>query len=120
MVLTAEWKTLCIDTANRLKGHARRRFLAQTVKALGPGGQRLAERELGWNRETIRKGLHELESGFRCIDATIFRRPKRADERLPTCSRISVRWWMAKVRPTRNFAPTDSICASPPPRFAAN
>lgn len=83
MVLTDELKAVFRDTAERLKGYERRRFQAQTVKALGPGGQRLAERELGWNRETIRKGMHELESGFRCLEATIFRRPKRAEERLP-------------------------------------
>jgi len=42
--------------------------MAQVVKALGKGGQRRAENELGWNRRTIRKGIHEFESGFRCYD----------------------------------------------------
>ncbi len=40
--------------------------MARTVQALGPGGQRLAERELGWNRGTMRKGMHELERGIVC------------------------------------------------------
>lgn len=83
MELTAELKTLFIETAKTLKGFARRRFQAQTVKALGPGGQRLAERVLGWDRQTIRKGMHELESGLQCLDNISTRRRKRAEEHLP-------------------------------------
>lgn len=63
MELTASLKELLIETARKLKGRDRRRFMALTVKELGPGGQRLAERELGWSRVTIRKGLRELEAG---------------------------------------------------------
>lgn len=64
MELTPEVKSLLIETAKDLKGSARRLFMARTVKALGKGGQRKAERELGWDRQTIRKGRHELESGI--------------------------------------------------------
>jgi len=28
------------------------------------GGQRKTEKDLGWNRDTIRKGLKELQSDF--------------------------------------------------------
>lgn len=83
MHLSDSLKTLFRETAEALKGHARRRFLAQTVKELGPGGQRCAERDLGWNRDTIRKGLHELESGLICIDNFAARGRKRAEEHLP-------------------------------------
>lgn len=83
MELTDDLKRVFIETAATLKGYARRRFMAQTVKAFGYGGASLAERELGWNRETIRKGMHELRSGLRCIENTSVRRPKRAEERLP-------------------------------------
>ncbi len=69
MELTDELKSLLIDTAKQLKGSARRLFLARTVKALVPGGASRAERELGWNRKTIRKGMHEVESGLTCVDA---------------------------------------------------
>ena len=38
--------------------------MAEVVReGLGIGGQTLAERELGWNRRTIRKGMTELISG---------------------------------------------------------
>src|SRR5207237_6966909 len=58
-------------------------FQARTVQALGKGGQRRAERELGWNRGTIRLGMHELESGIVCVDAFSSRGRKRAEEHLP-------------------------------------
>ena len=62
--LTHEAKSLLIETAKELKGSARRLFMARAVKAMGKGGRRKAERELGWDRETIRKGIRELESGI--------------------------------------------------------
>jgi len=63
------FKAVLKYAADELKGSARRIFMAKTVKELGSGGQRRAERELGWNRGTIRKGTHELDSGFKCLDA---------------------------------------------------
>lgn len=83
MELTDSLKALFVDTAQSLKGSARRIFMARTVKELGPGGQRRAERELGWNRGTLRKGLHELASGLRCLDAFAARGRKRAEHHLP-------------------------------------
>jgi hypothetical protein len=81
--LTDSLKEFFIETAHTLKGSARRLFLARTVKQLGPGGQRRAERELGWNRETIRKGTHELESGLICLDNFAARGRKKVEEHLP-------------------------------------
>jgi DDE family transposase len=57
--------------------------MARVVKALGEGGQRQAEGELGWNRRTIRKGMHELESGLVCLDGYSARGRKTAEEHLP-------------------------------------
>ncbi len=83
MEISDDLKSELIQTAQALKGSQRRMFMARTVKALGPGGQRLAERELGWNRATIRKGMRELESGLTCLDATHLRGRKPVEERLP-------------------------------------
>src|SRR5918912_2389322 len=83
MELTDAVTGLLQDAAKQLKGSARRVFMARTVKQLGPGGQRRAERELGWNRVTLRKGTRELESGFAIVDAFALRGRKRAEERLP-------------------------------------
>jgi hypothetical protein len=84
MELTDSLKALFIETARSLKGSARRLFMARTVKELGSGGQRRAERELGWSRVTIRKGPHEWESGFTCLDAFAARDRKRVEDHLPT------------------------------------
>ena len=80
--LTGKLKDLWKDTAKRLKGTERRQFMAQVVQALGPGGQAQAERDLGWNRGTIRKGLHELEHGA-IRDAFEQRGRKPTEARLP-------------------------------------
>ncbi len=55
----------------------------RTVQELGPGGQRRAERELGWSRVTIRKGTHELERGVPIQDNFSARGRKRAEAHLP-------------------------------------
>jgi hypothetical protein len=81
--LAEEVKELLKETEKVLKGSARRLFMARTVRALGEGGQRLAERELGWNRGTIRKGQHELKQGMVCFDAYTSRGRKRSEEHLP-------------------------------------
>jgi hypothetical protein len=87
MELTDSLKALFMDTARSLKGSARRLFMARTVKELGPGGQRHAERALGWSRVTIRKGTHELDSGFTCLDALAARGRKPVEAHLPTLLR---------------------------------
>jgi hypothetical protein len=83
MELTDDLKGLLIETEKQLKGSDCRLFMARTVKALGPGGASRAERELGWKRKTIRKGMHEQESGIMCLDAFGSRGRKRAEEHLP-------------------------------------
>ena len=83
MGLTDTLKKIFTETARALKGSARRVFMAQVVKALGKGGQRRAEVELGWHRRTIRKGTRELESGFRCYDNFAARGRKPVEHYLP-------------------------------------
>ena len=83
MELTDAHKALFRAAARALTGSARRVFMARTVKELGPGGQRRAERELGWSRATIRKGMREVDSGFAIVDAFALRGRKRAEEHLP-------------------------------------
>ena len=81
--LTDSLKSLYIKTAQKLKGSDRRQFMAEVVKGLGIGGQTLAERELGWNRRTIRKGMHELLSGEPIVDGYKRSGRKRVEAKLP-------------------------------------
>lgn len=53
---------------SELKGSKKRKFMAETVGALGYGGQRKAEKLLGWCRNTVRKGQHEVETNISCVD----------------------------------------------------
>ena len=84
MELVDSVKSLLIETAQDLRGATRRLFMARTVKALGRGGQSQAEQELGWDRTTIRKGTHELDSGIACLDNFSARGRKKAEHHLPT------------------------------------
>jgi len=81
--LTESMTELLKDAAANLKGHARRLFMAKTVEALGPFGQSKAERQLGWNRGTIRKGMKELNSGIISPDHFSARGRNRAEDNLP-------------------------------------
>jgi hypothetical protein len=84
MELTTSVRALLQEAARALTGRERRRFLARTVQALGLGGQRRAERELGRSRVTIRRGLRELTSGVTCVEGFALRGRKRAEVHLPT------------------------------------
>src|SRR3954465_15950294 len=74
---------ILIDAARALKASQRRLFMAKTVAAMGRGGRIWAEAHLGWNRETIRKGMHEFRTGMTCVDASHCRRRKPAEGPLP-------------------------------------
>ncbi|WP_394698371.1 ISAzo13 family transposase [uncultured Desulfobacter sp.] len=78
-----ELKLFLNDTRSNLKGSERRKFMANVVRLMGKGGQRRAEKELGWDRKTIQKGTKELDSGFDCIDNFSGRGRKPVEEKLP-------------------------------------
>jgi hypothetical protein len=79
MEWTKSYKQILQETAKTLKGASRRRFMAQIVLELGYGGQSKVERELGWNRGTIRKGISEVTSGITKIDNYHARGRKKAE-----------------------------------------
>ena len=83
MELTDSRKTRLIETAQSLKGSARRLLMARTVQALGPGGPPRAARALRWGRMPMRKGRPELDSSVSCLDALTRRGRKRAEVPLP-------------------------------------
>jgi hypothetical protein len=81
--LTPETKAFLNGTRSKLKGSERRKFMAKVVRLLGKGGQRRAERELGWDRKTIIKGRRELDSGFDCVDHYSGRGRHPIEKKLP-------------------------------------
>ena len=92
MELTEEVKALLLNTAKELKGSALRVFMARTVRALGPGGKLLAERELGWNRGTMRKGMYEVEFGMVCVESLQLLLEARGEKHSPHAPRKERKW----------------------------
>jgi len=58
---------LCL-AACRLTGHSRRLFQAEVTRVLCGGNARRAERRFGWGRGNVNTGLHELQTGIRCVE----------------------------------------------------
>ncbi len=85
MELTPLMCSWLAETAHSFHGAQRRRFMAQTVEALDLS-QRQAALHLGWSRDTVRKGLHELHSGITCLDHFSARGRKPIEARLPHLS----------------------------------
>jgi len=69
--------------AQRLTGLQRRLFQAQVCSALCDGNPRQAERRFGWGRQTVQKGLHEFQSGVRCLENFQARGRRRSEEQNP-------------------------------------
>lgn len=101
LLLTEDVADALQYAADHLKGSARRMFMAKIVKALGSGGQRWAERDLGWNRGTIRKGQGELGTGP-TSDNFSARGHKKVEDHLPNLLEDI----QAIVEPTSQADPT--------------
>src|SRR5512135_2732864 len=69
--------------ARRLTGYRRRLFQAEVATALCGGCARQAERRFGWGRETVEKGLHELQHGLRCLENFAARGRQRSQQKDP-------------------------------------
>lgn len=69
---------LCL-AVRRLTGHSRRLFQAEVTRVLCGGNARRAERRFGWGRANVNTGLHELDSGIRCVENFATRGQKRME-----------------------------------------
>jgi len=75
------YESLLLRGADRLTGYERRLFMAEVTLELCGGSARKAERRFGWGRETVDKGLHELQQGIRCWENFSARgRPRLEDQ----------------------------------------
>src|SRR5437764_6486694 len=81
--LSERYDALLQAAAKRLRGHHRRLFLAEVTLELCAGNTRAAERRFGWGRDTITKGLHELQQGIRCVENFAARGRPRWEEEDP-------------------------------------
>ena len=69
--------------ARRLRGHQRRLFQAEICLKLCEGSPRQAERRFGWGRHNVARGIHEFQSGIRCVENFATKGRRRAEERNP-------------------------------------
>jgi hypothetical protein len=77
------YELLLRQGADRLKGHERRLFMAEVTLQLCDGKVRKAERRFGWGRDTVAKGLHELQQGVRCLENFAARGRPRMEDKNP-------------------------------------
>jgi hypothetical protein len=75
-------RLLCV-AARHLTGQRRRLFQAEVTRALCGGSARRAERRFGWGRENIDTGLHELDTGIRCVENFATRGQRRTEAANP-------------------------------------
>ncbi len=83
MILSSAVVGVLSSGAKRLHGAEKRQYMAEAVHSLGRGAQRACEKQLGWCRNTIRKGWHELKSGINCLDNYSARGRKKCEEKNP-------------------------------------
>ncbi len=69
--------------AKRLRGHQRRLFMAEVALQVCAGNSRQAERRFGWGRDTVNKGLQELQQSIRCLENFSARGRPRWEEQDP-------------------------------------
>lgn len=79
----SRYDALLMSGARRLTGGQRRAFLAEVTRDLCDGCPRRAERRFGWGRETIRKGLCELEHQVQIVDQFSRRGRPRSEAKRP-------------------------------------
>lgn len=76
-------KEFAKETVSMLTGSKKRMALAKLSKSVGKGGQTIISNSLKVSRNTIRKGMQELESGVAIEDNFQDRGRLRAEEKLP-------------------------------------
>jgi hypothetical protein len=77
------YEALLQQGVTRLRGYERRLFMAEVTLKLCAGNARKAERRFGWGRETVDKGLHELQQGVRCLENFSARGRPRLEDKTP-------------------------------------
>jgi len=80
--LTSTMKEVILDASKRLFGFNRREYQAKITLKYFNGSARRAEREMGWSRKTVEKGLGEVKTGFKCLDNYKGRGNKRAEDKI--------------------------------------
>ena len=76
-------KTTFKDAAQKLTGSRKRDFMAKVAQDYLGGSARQAETMFGWNRHSVKLGLHEGRTGILCVDNYRARGRHKSEELLP-------------------------------------
>lgn len=82
-MLTNTMKSTLKDAAKKLTGNRKRDFMAKVTEDYFDSSARKAETVLGWNRQTVKLGLHERRTGIVCVDNYQARGRDNSVETLP-------------------------------------
>lgn len=83
LALFLTMKSFFINTLSKLRGRDRRIYAAELALSMGRGGLSLVSKSLNMSRDTLRKGISEIESGIIIPEAFHLRGRKKTEEHLP-------------------------------------
>lgn len=81
--LTQKVHNLLKDASRKLTGYKKRTFMAQATLDYFDGSPRKAETYMGWSRQTITKGIFELNTGLICQDNHSSKGRKKIEAKFP-------------------------------------
>ena len=79
--LSDPYITTIKDAGQKLTGPKRRKFQAQVAIDYLDSKPLSAERTFGWGRKTVELGLHELRTGYTCVDNFKARGNKKTEKK---------------------------------------
>ena len=81
--IPARIRLIIKSAAGKLSGAKKRAYIAEVAIEFCDGNARKAERIFGWGRETINKGIRELQTGIPYQDDYRARGNKKTEEKIP-------------------------------------
>lgn len=84
MMLSETIQSTFQDAAQKLTGSRKRDFMAKVAQDYLGGSARKTETVFGWNRHSVKLGLHERRTGIVCIDNYQARGRHKSEALLPT------------------------------------
>ena len=83
MIFSESIQSSLKDAAQKLTSFRRRAFMANVAEDYFQGSARKTETYMGWNRDAVQLGLHERQTGIRCMDHYQGRGRHNSETRLP-------------------------------------
>lgn len=79
--LSEKVKLIIKDAAKKMELAKRREYIAKVTLEFFDGNARKAEREFGWGRNTIQKGIREKATGIKCAGSYAERGRRKTEDK---------------------------------------